>query len=302
MTTPAGIEVFANQPTGTVTSGGTAATTGSQSFTVTAVNAFPVASSSTLPATWFRIMDPALPTEIMIVTTAPGGTGAGQAWTVTRAAEGTSAVAHAASWTAVQIVSAGTLQQIKQASQASTTAVTITTATTLTVLASYQPLASELVPGVTFAAVAYGPVTAHGGANKSTLAFSLYWGGSGTVGGAYTPGTLLATLLTGGNATAFTATTTMIAGASFDVNGEVTWLSATTAHANLNTWLAVGAALTTAPLVGTTTDSSAASGVSNPGPIPISGSGPIFLTAQFGGTGWTVYGLTAVSPVIYRVA
>lgn len=297
------VETFTNQPTGTVTSGGT--TTGSTSFTVTATNAFPVASTSTIPATTFNIMDPALPTEIMTVTTAPGGTGAGQAWTVTRGAEGTMAVAHAASWTCVQVISAGSLQGFKQASGASTTAVTITTSTTETVLASHQPQAADLVAGTTWEAVAFGPVTAHGGSTRGTLGFNLYWGGSGSIGGAYTLGTgkLLASLVTNANMPPFAATT-VIAGASFDVEGAVTWLTATTAHANLNAWLSAGAALNTVPLTGSATNTTSAGGASSATAITIPNNtppGPIFLTAVWTAN-YTAYGLTAVAPVIYRMA
>jgi hypothetical protein len=104
---PAQAEVYANQPTGTVTAGGT--TTSDTAFTVTAVTAFPVASTSPVPNTVFRIMDPALPAEIMLVTVCPGGAGAGQSWTVARAQEGTAGVAHAASWTCVQVITAASL-------------------------------------------------------------------------------------------------------------------------------------------------------------------------------------------------
>ena len=89
---------------GTVTSGGTTAPAAGtvQAFTVTATAAFPVAVAG---VGWFKFADPAAPTETMLATVAPGGTGAGQAWTVTRGADGTTPVAHAANFTVYQVVS-----------------------------------------------------------------------------------------------------------------------------------------------------------------------------------------------------
>ena len=139
-------------------------------------------------------------------------------------------------------------------------------------------------------------------AARGTLGFNLYWGGSGSVGGAYTAtgGHLLASLVTNANMPVLVGTT-MIAGASFDINGEVTWLSSTTAHANMNSWLSAGIALTTAPLVGSCTNTTASGGASSATAITISGGGPIFLTAVWT-AGYTAYGLTAVAPMICRVA
>jgi hypothetical protein len=100
-------EVYGNAPVGTVTAGGL--TTSDTAFTVTPAIAFPAAAVA--PNTYFRITDQALPmpTEIMLVTVCPGGTSAGQSWTVTRGYEGSTAVAHGANWTAEQLISGGTL-------------------------------------------------------------------------------------------------------------------------------------------------------------------------------------------------
>jgi hypothetical protein len=112
-------EVYGNAPVGTVTAGGL--TTSDTAFTVTPAIAFPAAAVA--PGTFFRITDQALPmpTEIMQVTVCPGGTAAGQSWTVTRAYEGTTAVAHGANWTAEQLISAGTLTGLTGMSLQATT-------------------------------------------------------------------------------------------------------------------------------------------------------------------------------------
>ena len=105
------VEVFANTPAGTVTAGGTDAPASgtSESLTVTATVAFPVASTSGTPPTVFHVCDVAAPSELMRVTVAPGGTGTGQAWTVIRGAEGTTPVAHATGFTIAQVITAGWL-------------------------------------------------------------------------------------------------------------------------------------------------------------------------------------------------
>ena len=114
-------------------------------------------------------------------------------------------------------------------------------------------------------------------------------------------GALLASLKTGGNMPVLVGTT-LIAGASFDVNGTVTWLSSTTAHANMNAYLAAGVALITANQTGTTVNTVSSGGASAAGPVTIPATnGPIILTAVWTAN-YTVYGLTAVAPAIYRVA
>jgi hypothetical protein len=68
-----------------------------------------VASSGSFPfaqtgSTQFHVADPALPSELIAVTNVSGTT-----WTVTRGAESTTPVAHAAGFTVNQVVSAGAL-------------------------------------------------------------------------------------------------------------------------------------------------------------------------------------------------
>jgi hypothetical protein len=107
------LEVYANNPSGTVSSGGTTAPGGGtvETWTVTAAVAFPVC---TLNAQQFHAADPALPSEIFTVNVCPGATGS-QTWTVTRGAESTAPVAHAAGFTVVQVVSAGALAAMQYA-------------------------------------------------------------------------------------------------------------------------------------------------------------------------------------------
>lgn len=108
-------EVFANQPQTQVTSGGTTApSAGTQeSWTPLSPSGFPPASPVATPPTFFRVTDPAAPSEKVIVTdsrTVP--------WTVTRGAEGTQPVAHQAGFSVVQVVTAATLGSFLQSSQA----------------------------------------------------------------------------------------------------------------------------------------------------------------------------------------
>lgn len=102
-------EVFANDVTGTVTSGGTTAPAQgtSQTWTVNFTVAAPVAGSGP-PLTWFYLADtaPSAETEKVLVTSCAGGTGS-MPVTVTRGANGTTPVAHTANFTVQQVVTAG---------------------------------------------------------------------------------------------------------------------------------------------------------------------------------------------------
>jgi len=95
------IDVLVNNATTTVSSGGTDAPAAgtSESWTVASSAEFPAITTG---VTQFRIQDPALPAEIMIVTAISGTT-----WTVTRGAEGTTPVAHAANFTVDAVATAG---------------------------------------------------------------------------------------------------------------------------------------------------------------------------------------------------
>jgi Pectate lyase superfamily protein len=93
-------QVYANNATAIVTSGGTTAPSSGtvESWTI-AGSTLPGASTG---VTAFSIADPALPTEKILVTNISGTTA-----TVTRGSEGTTPVAHAAGFTVNQVVTAG---------------------------------------------------------------------------------------------------------------------------------------------------------------------------------------------------
>jgi hypothetical protein len=97
------LEVFANNPSTTVSSGGTTAPAGGtvETWTVASSASFPVVE---IGAQQFHVADPALPGEIITVQNISGAT-----WTVVRGAESSPVAAHAASFTVVQVVSAGDL-------------------------------------------------------------------------------------------------------------------------------------------------------------------------------------------------
>lgn len=102
------LEAFANNAAATVVTGGTTAPSSGTVETWSSVNvtgAFPAASGMQQ----FRFIDSALPSEKMLATLTPGGTGAGQSWTVVRGADGTTPVAHTAGFSVVQSVTAGSL-------------------------------------------------------------------------------------------------------------------------------------------------------------------------------------------------
>jgi hypothetical protein len=102
------VELFANQPSTTVSSGGTTAPAQgtSQTWTVVSSTTFPAASSSAIPPTQFHVVDMATgkSSEIILVTNVSGST-----WTVTRGAEGTTPVTHTVGFTIQQVVTAGGL-------------------------------------------------------------------------------------------------------------------------------------------------------------------------------------------------
>jgi hypothetical protein len=104
----AAVELFANQPSTTVSSGGTTAPSPGavESWTVASSSSFPAASNSAVPPAQFHVADTASGkiSEIIAVTNVSGTT-----WTVTRGAESTTPVAHTAGFTVQQVVSAGGL-------------------------------------------------------------------------------------------------------------------------------------------------------------------------------------------------
>jgi Pectate lyase superfamily protein len=104
------LELFANQPSTTVSSGGTDAPSSGtvETWTVASSSAFPAASSSAAPPTQFHVADASssASSELIAVTNVSGTT-----WTVTRGAESTTPVTHLAGFTVYQVVTAGGMQQ-----------------------------------------------------------------------------------------------------------------------------------------------------------------------------------------------
>lgn len=100
------LELFANNPITSVTSGGatTPAPGTNENWTVSTPGNFPSANSAATPPTQFHISDPAAPSEVMAVLNVSGFT-----WTVTRGAEGTTPVNHSPGFDVEQVVSAAAL-------------------------------------------------------------------------------------------------------------------------------------------------------------------------------------------------
>jgi Pectate lyase superfamily protein len=105
------VELFANLPSTTVTSGGTSAPAAGtpETWTVASSSSFPAASNSATAPTQFHIADVAANSEIILVSNVSGTT-----WTVTRGSEGTTPVAHTAGFAIFQVVSAGGYQQLSR--------------------------------------------------------------------------------------------------------------------------------------------------------------------------------------------
>ena len=106
-----GTELFANNPSTTVSSGGnTAPVAGtSETWLVADSSDFPSVSPTATPPTWFRIVDPEVPDEVILVTHTVGAT-----WTVTRGAEGTAPALHAPGFTVYGVVTAAALRAFLQ--------------------------------------------------------------------------------------------------------------------------------------------------------------------------------------------
>src|SRR5258708_31889946 len=101
------LEVFANNPSTTVSSGGTTAPAAgtAETWTVTSSASFPAVKYG---AQQFHVADPAQPSEMLAVQAVSGTT-----WTVMRRAEGSVPVAHASGLTVVQVVTAGDLAGLR---------------------------------------------------------------------------------------------------------------------------------------------------------------------------------------------
>jgi hypothetical protein len=267
---PAQAEVYTNQPTGTVTSGGT--TTSDTAWTVNPTVAFPVASTTPVPNTVFRAIDPALPSEIILVTVCPGGTGS-QSWTVARAQEGTSGVAHASNWTVVQTVSGGSLGSFVLKEMGASSSVTqVNTTTTETALISWQPPVQDYpAAGVAYQFTVFGTLGTSSTAPVLTL--RARWGG--------TAGTALCSLA---SATQGTAMSTSMSNAGFWANGYVICLSSTSMIAGMS-WLTHKTATVVSGATASGDGSAAMAG------ITVSGNGPLVVTATWTtSTSNTLYG------------
>lgn len=282
-----GTTTFANNPSTTVATNGynSGASTGdapssgtTETWTMASSTGFPSASSSAVPATQFCIADKAAPGEVIWVTGLNSGT---NVWNVTRGAEGSGTVTHAAGATFVQIGSAGDLTSLLQATGANVAGASVHGTTTETVVATYQPVTGEIVAGTTYEINASGSVQITGTANGA-LTWTLRWGG--------VSGTSLLTLANGTNCTAFNAS--MSAVQPFTVNGSVTFISTTSAVAELN--FSFGVAGTT-PGVGVAANATAVTGLTAP-----PGGGPLVLTAKWTTTS-THNSLVVPAPAIFRV-
>jgi hypothetical protein len=177
-------ELWANPPSSAamVSSGGTDAPSAGTSESWTMAGGYasmPSASNSTVPATQFHIIDPAQPTEIMVVTNVSG-----TAWTVTRGAESTTPVTHASGFTVQQVASAYGLKNLLQVPQSGNgvalpngtiTSVqsAVNTTATLTVASLAVP-AGEATPNSVYELEAWG---GYGTASSNTtLTWTLLWG------------------------------------------------------------------------------------------------------------------------------
>lgn len=104
----AALEIFTNDATTTVTTGGTTAPAGGtvETWTVASSSSFPPASSTGV-GTSFKVADPNLVSEKILVTNVSGTT-----WTVTRGADGTTPVAHTAGFTIRQVATSSTMAKV----------------------------------------------------------------------------------------------------------------------------------------------------------------------------------------------
>lgn len=108
------IELFSNNASTTVSSGGTSAPSSgtTETWTVASSSSFPAASVSAAPPTLFHVVDPAATTEKIRVTNVSGTT-----WTVVRGAQSTTPVTHSSGFTVVNSVTASVLNGFGQVAQ-----------------------------------------------------------------------------------------------------------------------------------------------------------------------------------------
>lgn len=100
-------ELFTNEGTTTITTGGTGAPASGtpEYWTAASWSSFPVASNTASPPTQFHIADPAQPTELILVLNTTTGL-------VIRGAEGSTPVAHTTGFTIQNVISAGWLAAV----------------------------------------------------------------------------------------------------------------------------------------------------------------------------------------------
>lgn len=106
---PGGVELWANEATTTISSGGTGAPASGtpELWTAASWSSFPAASQTTAPRTKFHVSDPALPTEIIEVVNTTTGL-------VIRGAEGSTPVAHSGGFAVNNVISQGALASLLQ--------------------------------------------------------------------------------------------------------------------------------------------------------------------------------------------
>ena len=101
------LEVFANNPSATLTSATDAPASGTVETTWAVTSStLPVCSAAGALPTQFHVADKAAPSEVILVTVNAGGS---TTMTVTRGAESTTPVVHSAGATLVQVLTAGYL-------------------------------------------------------------------------------------------------------------------------------------------------------------------------------------------------
>jgi hypothetical protein len=180
---PPAMEVWADIPSGIVTSGGTdvPAAGSVETWTVTVVSPFAACTAATTPPTFFYVADPNANTEMMLVTACPGGSSGGQTWTVIRGADGTTPVQHGGNFTVVQVLSRASyaaLQTVTGTANLAAGQVTVAcasvTSTSLIQLTSQHDggtpgwlRVSARTPGVSFT------VTSSSATDTSTVAYSI---------------------------------------------------------------------------------------------------------------------------------
>jgi hypothetical protein len=178
-------ELFANPPASAtiVSSGGTTAPAAgsSESWTVSSSTGWPAASNSTVPASMFRIFDPAQPTEIMVVTNVSGTT-----WTVTRGAEGTP-VAHASGFTVENVITGASMNSMVQGPPSDygmnlpaagvVTGAPVSNTTVAQTIAQITVPANEPVAGSVYEIELFGIYSTTG---TPSLVFTVQWGATTT--------------------------------------------------------------------------------------------------------------------------